>query len=236
VVDDRRFDQLGAVSALLVAALSILYAIAYLVVTPAAQRESDVDAFFRSYSADPTGLRIASICLLVSGLVIGVPAVALAGRLRTTSRRGVSWAAILGVAAGLATAAHGLADLVGLNELADRYETGDAATRAAVTVAKVSPSQVDPRGLATFCAAGLVVLVLGLALIPRNARVGVLGVVLGVDMLVLFLATAVGVNTLVLITGGLASVVLGPIWWVAVASVLLKPETETRGASPAGSG
>ena len=106
--DDRRFDLLGAVSALLVAALSILYAIAYLVFTPAAPRGSDVDALFRSYSADYRAAHRLDLSH-VSGLVVGVPVVALADRLRATSRRAVSWAAILGVAAGLVALALGLA-------------------------------------------------------------------------------------------------------------------------------
>ena len=119
--------------------------------------------------------------------------------------------------AGFGTAAHGLVTLLGVNELADKYQTGDAATRAAVAVAHASPSEVDPRGLATFCAAGLTVLVVGLAIRGRERRLGLLGMVLGVDMVVLFLATAAGIGPLVLLTGGLASIVLGPIWWVSVA-------------------
>ncbi len=35
----------------------------------------------------------------------------------------------------------------------------------------------------------------------------------GVDLLVLFFATATGAGTLVLVTGGLASVILGPLQW-----------------------
>jgi hypothetical protein len=47
--------------------------------------------------------------------------------------------------------------------------------------------------------------------------------VLGLDMVALFLATATGVGPLVLLTGGLASVVLGPIWWISVARMLSRP-------------
>ncbi len=49
---------------------------------------------------------------------------------------------------------------------------------------------------------------------------GLLGMVLGVDMVVLFVATAVGISALVLVTGGLASVVLGPTWWVLLTRIL----------------
>jgi hypothetical protein len=216
-VDDRAFERLAAVAAGAVAVLSLVYALAYLVITPAAQRASDVDDFYRSYLDDPTGSRLASLCLLVSGLLVGIAVVGLTRRYQAEAPGALSWARILGVVAGFATAAHGLVTLLGVNELADKYDTGDAATRAAVAVAHASPSEVDPRGLATFCAAGLAVLVVGAAIRRLEPRLGLLGVVLGVDMVLLFLATAAGIGPLVLLTGGLASVVLGPVWWISVA-------------------
>jgi hypothetical protein len=228
-MDNRRFDRIAALAAALVAALSVLYAIAFLGLTPADQRGSDVDEFYRSYLEDPTGARIASTCLLLSGLVVGTTVVALTRRFARNAPAALSWAAIVGVVAGLATAAHGLTSLIGIDELARDYEDGDAATRAAIAVAHSNPSQVDPRGLATFLAAGLVALVLGLAIRRAQPRLGQLGIVLGVDMAVLFLATAIGVGPLVLLTGGLASVILGPIWWVGVAR-LLWAEPQTAGA------
>jgi len=231
-VEDRSFDRIGALGAAVVAALSIVYAIAYLGITPAAQRGSHTDAFFRSYLAHPTGLRIASTCLLVSGLVVGFTVVALAGRLATSGRRGLAWASIAGVVGGLATAAHGFGDLVGVDKLAHQYGSGDAATRAAVTVAHVTPSAVDTRGLATFGVAGLVALVFGLTLRSSRPRLGTLGVVLGVDLVALFVATAIGLNALVLVTGGLASVVLGPLWWFGVARWLWRAEDGRQVTEP----
>ncbi|MGH9266196.1 MAG: hypothetical protein ACRD1D_16045 [Acidimicrobiales bacterium] len=229
-MDDRTFERLAAVAAAAVAVLSILYAIAYLGITPADQRGSDVDDFYRSYLDDPAGARIASTCLLLSGLLVGPAVVALARRLTNNARAALSWATIVGVVAGLATAAHGLTNLIGIDELARDYADGDAATRAAVAVAHSNPSQVDPRGLATFLAAGLVALVLGLAIRPDRRRLGTLGIVLGVDMVLLFLATAIGIGALVLLTGGLASVVLGPIWWLGIARVLWPAANQTAGA------
>ncbi len=219
-VDDRTFDRIGAIGAATVSVLSLLYAVAYLAITPSAQRGSNVENFYRSYLAHPAGLRIASTCLLLSGLVIGFTVVALAGRLKDSGSGSLAWATIVGVVAGLATAAHGLGDLVGVDKLAHRYAAGDSGTRAAIAVAHVSPSSVDPRGLATFGAAGLIALVLGLALRPGRRVLGTLGIVLGVDMVALFIADAVGLNAVVLVTGGLASVVLGPIWWAGVARLL----------------
>lgn len=228
-MDDRTFDRIAAVAAAAVAGLSVLYAIAYLGLTPADQRGSDVDDFYRSYLEDPAGARIASTCLLLSGLLIGPAVVAVARRAAKRAPAAISWATVVGVVAGLATAAHGLTNLIGIDELARDYADGDAATRAAVAVTHANPSQVDPRGLATFLAAGLVALVVGLAIRRDRPRLGTLGIVLGADMALLFVATAIGVSALVLLTGGLASVILGPIWWISVAR-LLWTENQTAGA------
>jgi hypothetical protein len=219
----------------LVAVLSVLYAIAYLLITPSAQRGSNVDHFYRSYLTHPTGLRIASLCLVVSGLVVGAAVVALAKRLPRSDEAGLTWATIVGVTAGLATAAHGLGDLVGVDKLAHRYAAGDSATRAAATVSHLNPSAVDPRGVATFGAAGLGVLVLSLALRASRPRLGRLGIVLAADMVLLFVANALSLNAVVLVTGGLASVLLGPIWWSGIARLLWSPAVAATPSDSSGS-
>jgi hypothetical protein len=221
-VDDRIFDRIAGLAALAVAAFSLLYAVGYLVIAPAAQRTSDVDAFYRSYLAHPGGLRLASTCLLLSGLIIGLPAVALRRRLLGGSGSAATWAAIAGVVAGFGTAAHGLASLVGTDRLAQHFLNADAATHAAIVVAHVQPSEIDPNGLATFALAGLAVLVFGAGLRPSRRGLGTLGIVLGVDMVALLVANSVGSTPAVLVTGGLASVILGPIWWVSVGRLLLQ--------------
>ncbi len=226
-MDDRTFRRLGALSAVGVAALSLLYAVAYLVITPAAQRETDVAKFYESYLAHPAGLRMASSCLFLSGLLVGIAVVAVTRHLAPRNQAALTWATVVGVVAGLATAAHGLSDLLGVDKLAHKYAGGDAVTRAAVAVANAAPSQVDPRGLATFLLAGLVAFTIGSVLRASEPRLGLLGVVLGVDMVVLFVATAVGISGLILVTGGLASVVLGPIWWVMLARLLWAADSAT---------
>jgi hypothetical protein len=206
----------AASAAGIVGLLSLVYAVFYLFVAPSVQRGSNVDAALRSYVSNPTGLRVASLCLLVSGLLTTVVYAALhavPGELSSSVR---TWALALGAVSGTATAAHGLADLIDLDKVAQAYVNGDAATQAAATVVHATVSQVDPRGLATFGIVGVVIFVFSRHVRERNRFVAVLGQILGVDMVLLFLASAFTSTIAILITGGLASVVLGPLWWVSV--------------------
>jgi hypothetical protein len=208
--------RLAAGAAIVVGALSLVYAVFYLFVAPSAQRGADAGAYFTSYVSDPTGLRVASACLFVSGLLTTLVYAALHGVPGRLPRDWRTWALAVGSVAGIATSAHGLGDLYAVDKLAHTYATGDAATKAAVVVAHSLPAQVDPRGLATFGVVGLVVFAFSWHLRDRNRILGVLGMVLGVDMVLLFAASAFASTVPILVTGGLASVVLGPAWWVGV--------------------
>jgi hypothetical protein len=230
-MDDRGFRRVGAVAAWLVAVASVIYAVAFLIITPSPQRHSNVGAFFRSYLAHPAGLRVASVCLTVSGILAGVAIVALRASLPPERRAAplAQWATMAGVAAGLATAMHGLGDLFTVDKLAHRFATGDATVRAVVTVSHAAPSPVDPRGIMTFGVAGVVAIALGVAVSSTRPALARVGVAYGVDLIMLFVATATGLNPLVLITGGLASLVLGPIWWVGASRVIAQTVSSGSG-------
>ena len=129
---------------------------------------------------------------------------------------------------GVATTVHGLADLVDTDKLAHTYGSGDAATRAAAAVAHATISQVDPRGLATFGIVGLVVFAFSRHVRQRSRFVGLLGQILGVDMVLLFASSAFAATVPILITGGLASVILGPAWWLSVARLLHRERLMAR--------
>ena len=79
-------------------------------------------------------------------------------------------------------------------------------------------SPTDPRGLATFGLAGLWALTLGLEIVAGNAswprNLGWLAVVGGLDLIVLFFATVAAYEGLILVSGGLASVILVPAFWI----------------------
>jgi hypothetical protein len=81
----------------------------------------------------------------------------------------------------------------------------------------------DPRGFATFGLAGLWSLMAGMELRGRAGLRPIywqLAVLSGIDLILLFAATAVGIETLVLVTGGLASVILGPAFWAMTGRLL----------------
>src|SRR6266446_5492871 len=102
------------------------------------------------------------------------------------------WLTALGVGYGLLSAAHGTFAAIAV-------EQGIAAT-------DLSPT--DPRGLATFGLAGLWALTLGLAIVG------------GLDLIVLFIATVAASENLILVSGGLASVILVPAFWIWTGRVL----------------
>ena len=114
----------------------------------------------------------------------------------------------MGVGYGLLSAAHGTFAAVAV-------EQGIAAS-------DLSPT--DPRGLATFGLAGLWALTLGLETVAGNGalprNLGWLAIVSGIDLIVLYVATVAQAETLILVSGGLASVILVPAFWIWTGRVL----------------
>jgi hypothetical protein len=123
---------------------------------------------------------LASLFLWGGGLLATPVLIALGARLPQPIPVGALAAIVLGIAAGLGSAAHGGYDLA--NQLHP--------------VAKLPPdvaNPVDPRGLLSFGVAGLALLILGLVVAPggRIPRwLGVLATVNGVLLIGLYLAPA----------------------------------------------
>ena len=65
---DTSLARAGGLAGIAVAVLSIIYAVAYLVITPAAQRGADAAAYYASFAANPTGAQLASLCFVLSGV------------------------------------------------------------------------------------------------------------------------------------------------------------------------
>src|SRR5207237_10218678 len=93
-----------------------------------------------------------------------------------------------------------------------------AASAAEPGIPTIDLSPTAPRRLATFGLAGLWALTLGLEIVAGNAswprNLGWLAVLGGLDLIVLFFATVAAYEGLILVTGGLASVILVPAFWI----------------------
>lgn len=246
---DSSLSRIAGLSGFAIALLSIVYTVAYLFITPAAQRGGDLAAFYSSFAADPTGRQLANLCFVISGILGPFVVVGVCERLRALSEGWAHWALVMGTLAIVATGLHGFYNLIVTPIQASLYNSGDAATRAAIMVARSAPLPTDPVEFFTFGVTGLWALVVGL-LILRGADsstssgqslprwLGYVSLIAGVDMLALFLADIAGAGTLVLLTGGLASLILGPAMWAGFGRALLRdtgaapsvPAMTTRGA------
>jgi hypothetical protein len=190
-VSDPLFRRIGGWCSLAIAALSILYAVVYL-------------GFVRPDPTNSTASAVANGLIGLSGVLATFAVVAVGDQVGGATGR---WLRFVGVGWALLSAAHGtFASIADVQHVA----AGDL-------------SATDPRGFATFGLAGLWSIVLGLAIRPGASfprMVGTIALVNGIDLLVLFFATATGAETLVLVTGGVASAILGPIQWAWIGRTL----------------
>jgi hypothetical protein len=187
-----------------IAGLSIIYAVVFL-------------GFVRGRPESHRAAAVANACLAVSGILVTVTASAIGSRIGTESPAGAgwrfgidagAWIGLFGVGYGLLSAAHGA--FAALSELGGTTPSG------------LSPT--DPRGFATFGLAGVWMVVLGIvapgALGGWPGWLTPVALVGGADLIALFVATVAGAEIPILLAGGLASVALGPAFWVGVAFVL----------------
>lgn len=188
-----RPQTIATPAAYAVGALSLAYAVVFL------------GAVRPSGGANLSAIVLADIFILLSGLLVTVVAAALGDRIGGTEG---TWVKLVGVGWALLSATHGAFAL--------------AADLGEVAVPQLSST--DPRGFATFGLAGLWTATVGW--LAREGRgglprgLGALGVVAGADLVLLYLATLLGSETFILVFGGLASVVLGPAFWVWTGSAL----------------
>lgn len=183
--------RLGGIAAYGVALFSVAYAAVYL-------------GFVRN---DPnnSGAAALSWTFIAAGAICAAFATgAVAGYLGGTMG---SWLAAFGVTYSLLSATHGVF----------------AAIAAVQGLGASELSPIDPRGFATFGLAGVWLLFVGLELRRRTdlrPLYSQLAIVAGVDLVVLFVATVIASTPLILVTGGLASVVLGPVFWAMTGRLL----------------
>ena len=188
---DKAYLRRGGLAAYAVAAFSILYAVVYLGLVRTDPNNATASAL--AWALIAAGAISASVATGAVGAYIG-------GSVGT-------WLTAFGIAYSLLSATHGayaaIADLQGFAE------------------PDLSPT--DPRGFATFGLAGVWLIVVGRELARRTdlrPRYAQLATVAGIDLLILFVATVLNSSVAILVTGGLASVVLGPIFWAMTGRLL----------------
>lgn len=193
---NNNFDRYGSLAATLTGVLSIVYAVLFLFVT----RVNEYTGTLGSW-------------IVLGGTAFFAIAayVALYQRFREREPGFSLYALLLSGMAAFAMLQHGA------------FEAIEMVRRGSVSSALGAPSQVDPAGLATFAVVGVGAflwgwMILRTGIFPRNlAYVGILNAVL---LVILFFATVFGSQTIILISGGLTSVIVGPLWWIWVGRTL----------------
>jgi hypothetical protein len=189
---DRAFSRRAGFQAYLIAAFSLVYAVVFL-------------GFVRNHPENTQAAALAWALIAGAGLAATVTTTSTAARIGGDARW---WLTAIGVGYGLLSAAHGTFAAVAV-------EQGIAASDLSAT---------DPRGLATFGLAGLWALTLGLETVAGNGalprNLGWLAIVSGLDLIVLYVATVAQAESLILVSGGLASVILVPAFWIWTGRVL----------------
>ena len=183
---DQAFARRAGFQSYLVAAFSLAYAAVFL-------------GFVRRSPDDHTAAAVAWALIAGGGLSATIAVVGASARVNGDVRW---WLMTVGVGYGLLSAVHGV--YAGIAEI------------EALPVPDLSAT--DPRGLATFGLAGLWAFTLGLEVragaTTLPGGLGWLAVVAGIDLMLLFVATVAAAEGLILVTGGLASVILVPALWI----------------------
>lgn len=198
------YDRFSGTCAVLAGVAGFLYSVAFigLVLT----------------SASPElGFGLASALLLAGSLLGAAGLTALYPRLREVDAGFALLALILGVAGSIGAAVHGGFDLAIV-----LHPPSGAADDAMAGL----PNYVDPRGLLTFGAAGLGLLVASWLIVRSAAlptRLGQLGYLAGALLLLVFLGRLIiltPTNPLVAAPAALAGFVVNPAWFIWLGLIL----------------
>jgi hypothetical protein len=190
-VESSLLVRLAVPAALAVAVGGVLYSVLFVVAVKSGS------------SAAATG---SWVVLLLTALVSSAVLVVVYRAVSAVDPATSLWALVLAVAGGYGSIAHA------------GYALSSTATRATDTV-----SQADPRGLATFGLTGLALVVFGLVIRRAGVlptRLGALGAVLGVLLVLTYLGRLVLVdpnNVVLLGVAAVAGIVVHPWWWTWLA-------------------
>jgi hypothetical protein len=167
--------------------------------------------------------------LLVGGVLTSAVFVALFDRLRGTDATFAGFALLLGVIAALGSALHGGYDLA--NALHPEV-FGRAGVPADV------PSQVDPRGLATFGISGVALLLFSWLIVRSTVlpkRLGYLGYLLGALLVVIYLGRLIVLHPApLLVPAAVTGLIVNPAWYIWLGLALRSPSLVRTRVSASG--
>ncbi len=198
--DSLEFERFAGLISIALGIGGIAYAVAFIVLL----RTAPVGADYLS-----------NLFLMIGGLLSGAVFVALYNRLRETDRGFALWALLLGVGAGLASAAHGA------------FEVANLINPPEATLGDL-PVLNDPRGFFTFGVAGLALFIVS-SLMTRDAwfppGLGRLGYLLAVLLTIIYLGRLIILNPrnpLLLGAALLAGLIVNPAWYVWLGMTFLR--------------
>jgi hypothetical protein len=222
-MNDESLQRWGGLATIGVGLCSLLYGILYTVFIFLGPR-TDTATSLTSF-----GIQITNLLLALSGLLSLIAIVTIFQKVRSASEGWARLALWFGMFGALLGGLHGWYDLMRSPTLASAFASTD--TKAAANLIASLPSQVDPRGVGTFGLTGVFFLILGLLLnrvegIPqRLAQLALLGAVL---LVLIFIGTVLyasgdgipAARYLFLVPGPLQSIIVGPIVYIWLGSIL----------------
>jgi hypothetical protein len=214
VVVTRRYERFAGACAIAVAIGGLAYSISFMVYLK---------------SGRVAAAKVATFLLFGGGVLVMSVLIAVYARLRETDPWFALWALALGLVAAAGSSIHGAYDLANFV----KHPVGAPAWLANL------PNSVDPRGLMTFGLSGLSILVASWLILqgaPFPKRLGSLGIVTGLLLIVVYLGRLIILNPknpVVLTAAILTGFVLSPLWFAWVGRELLQrsaPDPLSRAA------
>lgn len=193
------FNKFAGISAILAGIVMLIYAIAFLII---ARRAPEL------------GAQLSALSLLLNGLLVTAPLIALYHRLRDTDEAFALWALFLGMAGALGALVHGGYDL------ANALTPPPGQTPELATALSSLPSQFDPRGLLTFGVSAIAIFSFAWLMgESRSFPAGLkyLGYLLAALLLWLYVGRLVildPTNPLLLVPILLSGFVVNPAWYI----------------------
>jgi len=189
------YERFASLCAVLAGIAGFLYAVAFIVI---------------ARSNAQLGSLLSELFLMLGGLLTSVVIVAMYQRLRTTDESFALWALVLGVGNAFGAILHGGYDLANAINVPESIPTNLANL----------PSQVDPRGLLTFGAAGMAIFIASWLIVrggqfPKN--LGYLGYALAILLVILYLGRLIileATNPIIVIPALLTGFILNPVWYI----------------------